>query len=77
VAISFFIHFFSMDTSVWQERRPVLSSSGELLLKPHSLPILLHGTSAFHSPSSFVPSKFKLTFFYHMIDHAYLLLLLQ
>ena len=39
------------ERSVWQARWPVLSSSGELLLEPHLLPILLYGTSAF-APST-------------------------
>ena len=42
--------------SVWQARWPALSSSGELLLEPHLLPILLYGTSAFKLPLSFAPS---------------------
>ena len=46
-AISLAIHFFCTERSVWQARWPVLSSSGELLLEPHLLPILLYGTSAF------------------------------
>ena len=44
------------ERSVWQAKWPVLSSSGELLLEPHLLPILLYGTSTFKLPSSFAPS---------------------
>ena len=47
---------YNMERSVWQARWPVLSSSGELLLELHLLPILLYGTSAFKLPSSFAPS---------------------
>ena len=47
---------FPCERSVWQARWPALSSSGELLLEPHLLPILLYGTSAFKLPLSFAPS---------------------
>ena len=60
-ATLFFIHFFSMDKMCGKKGDMSSASSSELLLKLHSLPILLCETFTFHSLSRFASSTLKLT----------------